>query len=127
MKTKKQEVNMGQSVGQWQSTGDGFGINAKKCSYHLLLNRNQFYLHHALILVTETNRGVVYRLVVYHNGELLTDLVYTSLRGAKIAFKKFYKNWAYSQEVEAQWHEIKGYLNLLYPLFPQLPSLSITK
>ena len=118
---------MGQSVSQTQSTGDSTGINAKKCSYHLLLNRNHFCLHHALILVLETKRGVVYRLVVYHNGELLTDLVYPSLRGAKIAFKKFHKNRAYSQEVEAEWDEIEGYLNLLSPPFPQLPSLSITK
>jgi hypothetical protein len=63
--------------------------------------------------------------VVYHDGQFLKDLVYLSLRGAKIAFIKYFKNRAYSRNVEAKWIETEGNLNELSPPLPQLNSLRL--
>ena len=116
---------MRRSGDQTQATGDGSVINAGKCHYHILISRNHFYLNHALILVLEKKGGQIYRLVVYHNGQFLKDILYLSLRGAKIAFKKYFKKRAYSEEVEAEWSETDGDLNELSPPLPQLPSLKL--
>ena len=108
---------------QSQAVGNVNGINAGKFKCHILINRCHFFLNHALILVLDKNDGQIFRLVVYHNGKFLTDLVYYSLRGAKIAFIKDFKDRAYSDDVKAQWSETEVDLNKLSPPFPQLTPL----
>lgn len=116
---------MGHSGAQSQTTIDGTGINAGKCHYHILNNRNHFSLQHALIIVLEKTVGEIFRLVVYHNEKFSTDLVYYTLKGAKIAFKKYFKKRAYKEELKAEWSETDGDLNELSHPLPQLPSLKL--
>jgi hypothetical protein len=47
-----------------------------------------------------------YRLVVLHNGRVLTDSCYDTLRGAKIAFSKLYRHKAWAEGVKAQWSHL---------------------
>ena len=110
---------------QSQATGNSIGIKARKCRYHILTNRNRFFLNHVLIIVLEKAAGNIFRLVVYHDGQFLKDLVYYSLRGAKIAFIKYFKNRAYSEKVEAVLSETEGDLNQLSPPLPQLTQLRL--
>ena len=91
-------------------------------NYYILTNRNQYYLHHALILVLEKENQQLYRLVVYHNGKLLTDRLYSNIRGAKIGFSKYHGKKGYKEDMAAQWDEIKGGdLTELSPPLPELP------
>ena len=110
---------------QIQDTINSKSINARNCRYHILTNRNRFFLNHVLIIVLEKAAGNIFRLVVYHDGQFLKDLVYYSLRGAKIAFIKYFKNRAYSEKVEAKWRETDGDLNELSPTLPQLTQLRL--
>ena len=44
-----------------------------------------------------------YRLVALHNGRVLTDASYESLKGARIAFTKLYSDKAWRRGTKAQW------------------------
>ena len=97
-------------------------VRSKNYIYHILVNRKHFYLNHAIILIIEKEIKKLYRLVVSHNNQLLTDRFYPSLRGAKIAFKKLHGEKGYKENLQAIWSEIKegGDLSLLDPPLPPL-------
>ena len=65
----------------------------------LLVNSIYFFLQCVFIIKAEDG----YRLVALHNGKVLTDITYDSLRGARIAFSKLYGNKAWEEDVKAQW------------------------
>jgi hypothetical protein len=66
----------------------------------ILINPAYYFLECAYILF---KKGY-YRLVVLHNGRVLTYRNYRTLRGAKIAFQKIYKNKAWKEGVKASWN-----------------------
>jgi hypothetical protein len=45
----------------------------------------------------------LYRLVADHDGKRLMDKDYRTLRGAKIAFSKFFKHRNWEKNVKAEW------------------------
>lgn len=65
----------------------------------LLINPAYYFLECVYILY---QKGY-YRLVVLHNNRVLTYRNYRTLRGAKIAFQKIYKNKAWKEGVKASW------------------------
>jgi len=58
-----------------------------------------YFLHYVFIV----KEGERFRLVVIHNRRVLTDQRYESLRGARIAFSKYYEYKAWKEDVKAQW------------------------
>ena len=65
----------------------------------LLINPAYYFLECVYILYQKGN----YRLIVLHNNRVLTYRSYSTLRGAKIAFQKIYKNKAWKEGVKASW------------------------
>jgi hypothetical protein len=65
----------------------------------LLINPAYYFLECVYILY---KKGF-YRLVVLHNSRVLTYRNYRTLKGAKIAFQKIYKNKAWKEGVRASW------------------------
>lgn len=65
----------------------------------LLINPAYYFLECVYILYKKGH----YRLVVLHNSRVLTYRNYRTLRGAKIAFQKIYKNKAWKEGVKASW------------------------
>jgi hypothetical protein len=65
----------------------------------LLINSIYYFIECVFILSLPD----CYRLVVLHNGRVLTDVCYETLRGAKIAFSKLYHHKAWAKGVKAQW------------------------
>ena len=65
----------------------------------LLINPAYYFLECVYILY---KKGC-YRLIVLHNSRVLTYRNYRTLRGAKIAFQKIYKNKAWKEGVKANW------------------------
>jgi len=76
----------------------------------ILQNSIYYFLKDVFILLQE--KGC--RLVVNHQGRILTDTVYKTVRGAKIAFNRIYSKkswkeggvkpeWSHAVDVEEQW------------------------
>ena len=65
----------------------------------LLINPAYYFLECVYILF---KKGY-YRLIVLHNSRVLTYRNYRTLRGAKIAFQKMYKDKAWKEGVKANW------------------------
>jgi hypothetical protein len=65
----------------------------------LLINSAYYFIECVFIL----HRYDHYRLVALHNGIVLTDAPYKTIKGARIAFSKMYKKKAWSDEVKAEW------------------------
>jgi hypothetical protein len=65
----------------------------------ILINPAYYFLECVYILY---KKGY-YRLVVLHNSRVLTYRNYRTLRGAKIAFQKIYKNKSWKEGVKANW------------------------
>lgn len=65
----------------------------------ILINPAYYFLECVYILY---NKGY-YLLVVLHNSRVLTYRNYRTLRGAKIAFQKIYRNKAWKEGVKANW------------------------
>jgi len=65
----------------------------------LLINSAYFFIECVFILKM---RGT-YRLVVIHNGRILSDSCFETLRGAKIAFSKLFGSKACRGDIKAQW------------------------
>lgn len=76
------------------------GQNGEKpIQISLLVNSIYYFIESVFIMAV--NEG--YRLVAIHQGRLLTDEIYKTPRGARIAFLKFYGNKAWRNGVKAQW------------------------
>lgn len=68
-----------------------------------LLNNSIHYFLSWVLIVHEPGN---YRLMVVHNKKLLMDEIYPTIRGAKIAFSKIYKRFAYCQSVKPVWSPV---------------------
>jgi len=66
----------------------------------LLINSAYFFLECVFILKMEQQQ---FRLVVLHNRKVLTDTLYDTARGARIAFSKLYKHKAWKEGVKPEW------------------------
>ncbi len=64
-----------------------------------LLNSIQFYLECAIIVVGEKG----YRLIILHGESVLMDTHYNTLRGAKIAFTKYFGGRAWQDDIKPNW------------------------
>ena len=65
----------------------------------LLENSVYYFLQCAYILKT----GKRYRLVVLHQGHVLTDRIFKTLRGAHSSFTKLFGPGAWNKDVKAEW------------------------
>lgn len=66
-----------------------------------LVNSVLYFLDSAVIIV----EGKHYRLVVFHNNQVLTDQGYETMRGAKIAFSKLFQYKAFLN-AKAEWSHL---------------------
>jgi hypothetical protein len=67
----------------------------------MLLNANHYFLD--CVFIIHSHRQ--YRLLVFFADNILLDQQYTSLKGAKIAFQKFYGPQACLEGIKARWDE----------------------
>ena len=65
----------------------------------ILINSIFYFIGNVFILTGEGN----YRLVANHNGKLLMDKPYKTLRGAKIAFSRKFSRRGWRKGLKAQW------------------------
>lgn len=72
----------------------------KKVLISRLIN-SIYYSIGTCFIMTITNE--VYRLLAIHGKKVLADRNYPTLRGARIAFKKQFKNLAWGDDVVAEW------------------------
>lgn len=68
----------------------------------LLINSIFYFLENVFIMTVEEG----FRLIVIHQGYLLTDEIYKTLKGAKIAFLKFWNYKAWEEGVRPQWSHL---------------------
>ncbi len=64
---------------------------------------NSIYYFVGSVFITD-NQGN-YRLIANHNGKLLFDKSYRTLRGAKIAFSKLFGPRSWRDNVKAEWSD----------------------
>ncbi len=67
----------------------------------VLTNAIYFFLGSAFII----KNGAYYRLVVMHNGRLLVDEMYETVKGSKIAFYRFCCDRLWKQGVKPCWSD----------------------
>jgi hypothetical protein len=91
-----------------------YNINTQKLGVHLerrikveqkiirLINSMHYLLEYVFILFEEEN----YQLVVIRCGEIITDEHYDTVKGAKIAFLKFFSYMAVNEKIRAKWSPI---------------------
>jgi hypothetical protein len=65
----------------------------------MLINSVYYFIECVFILEFKDH----YRLVALHNGKVLIDASYETLKGARIAFARLYGDKAWSEEIKAQW------------------------
>lgn len=65
----------------------------------LLINSIYYFIES--VFITSVKDG--YRLVVMHQGRLLTDRTYKTVKGARIAFLKLYGYKAWREGTKAEW------------------------
>jgi len=65
----------------------------------LLINSIYYFIESVFIMAVKEG----YRLVVIHQGRLLTDEMYKTAGGARVAFIKRYGNKAWRDGVKAEW------------------------
>ncbi len=65
----------------------------------LLINSIYYFIESVFIMVVKEG----YRLVVIHHGRLLTDEIYKTARGARVAFLKRFGYKAWREGVKAEW------------------------
>jgi len=67
----------------------------------ILVTSIYYFLDFAFIISDENN----FRLVVIHNGQLLTDKTYKTVKGAKIAFSRIYGYKVWSEKIKPNWSD----------------------
>lgn len=75
------------------------GIGEAREMITLLANSVHFFLECVFIVVYKDR----YRLVVSVKEQLLTDQSYKTLRGARIAFHRLYRNYAFKRDIKPVW------------------------
>jgi hypothetical protein len=92
---------------------------AKQTKICILVNAVYYFLESVFIVISEDHC----RLVVIHNKKLIVDQCYETLRGAKIAFYRMYKDkgcvTAMSNEWSANYHPDSKWLEKRLKLQPQ--------
>ena len=83
-----------------------------------LMNSNHYYFAVVMILIGESGADErPYRLIVIHDNALLFDDSYATLRGAKIAFIRRYKDNSYQEGIKAHWsHAYNAEPVSIYPV-----------
>lgn len=71
----------------------------RKIEISMLLNAIHYFLD--CVFIIHSHRQ--YRLLVFQSDNILLDQQYTSLKGAKIAFQKFYRHQACLEGIQARW------------------------
>ncbi len=71
----------------------------KPIEISILINYVYYFLETLFIMTVEGG----YRLLVIHEGKLLTDKTYKTAKGARIAFSKLYGVRAWRDDVKAEW------------------------
>lgn len=59
-----------------------------------------FYFIGSVFIINNNGK---FRLVARHNEKILMDKPYRTLRGAKIAFSKFFNHRGWKEDVKAEW------------------------
>jgi hypothetical protein len=77
----------------------GFGPAGKPERVCTLINAIFYFVGNVFI---SEEKGS-YRLVAHHNGRILIDQSYPTLRGAKIAFSKLFGCRSWRKNVKAEW------------------------
>ncbi len=67
----------------------------------MLINSIYYFVQCGLILNVPKDK--CYRLVVLHNGRVLTDSSYKTVRGAKIAFARMFQDKSWAEGVKPEW------------------------
>jgi len=75
--------------------------NNQKIEISMLLNAIHYFLD--CVFIIHSHRQ--YRLLVFLSDNILVDQQYTSLKGAKIAFQKFFGHQACLESIKARWDE----------------------
>jgi hypothetical protein len=76
-------------------------IKTQEIEISMLLNAIHYFLD--CVFIIHSHRQ--YRLLVFLSDSILLDQQYTSLKGAKIAFQKFYGHQACLEGIKARWDE----------------------
>ena len=66
-----------------------------------LSNSIYYFLDYVFIIFSEKE----YRLVILHHDLVIMDAYYNTLRGAKIAFAKFFSEKTWEENVQPQWSQ----------------------
>ncbi|MGD2091395.1 MAG: hypothetical protein PVH61_34780 [Candidatus Aminicenantes bacterium] len=85
--------------GEWVKVPTG--KNPQEIKISMLLNAIHYFLDCVFIIHSHKK----YRLLVFMSDTILLDQQYTSLKGAKIAFQKFYGHQACLEGIKARWDE----------------------
>ncbi|MCP5049577.1 MAG: hypothetical protein GY940_20575 [bacterium] len=72
-----------------------------RCEAKLTMLENSIYYFLEFVFIEI--REEKYRLVVCHQRHVMTDELYNTMRGAKIAFTKFYKKKAWKEAIKPVW------------------------
>lgn len=85
-------------IGSTRQTGDP----GKGKQVSLLINHGYYFLQYVFIMVEDTG----FRLVVIHQGNVLTYRLYDSLRAARTAFARLYNRKSWQKGVKANWSQL---------------------
>ena len=98
----KSLISRQQQLGQ---NGELFKVSIDKRSQEIEISMLLNAIHYFLDCVFIIHGHRQYRLLVFMSDNILLDQQYTSLKGAKIAFKKFYGHQACIKGINARWDE----------------------
>jgi hydroxymethylpyrimidine pyrophosphatase-like HAD family hydrolase len=74
----------------------------KRKKITFMINSGRYLLNYVMVVFEDLG----YRLVVNRSGDIITDKIYETLKGAKIAFLKFHHFLAHNEEVKPIWSHV---------------------
>jgi hypothetical protein len=77
--------------------------NARKCADNFSVSHLQNSIYYYLQGVSIIRQDSGCRLLVTHQGRLLDDTVYKTVRGARIGFSRRYKHKLWDKEIVPKW------------------------
>jgi hypothetical protein len=86
-------------AGKQQQTNRQETIADEDILISMLINAIHYFIECVFILQSKDK----FRLVVLHQSKVLYDKYYPTERGCRIAFGKFFKDKAWSEEIKADW------------------------
>ena len=90
---------------QLKQSGELFNVPIDKRNQEIEISMLLNAIHYFLDCVFIIHAHRQYRLLVFMSDNILLDQQYTSLKGAKIAFQKFYGHQACIEGINARWDE----------------------